>query len=117
MPDSRGASGYLESPIVTVYFATDVDFLFFSFAFFSFFFFSCHISPYLSPVTRGDVDADDIPVEVRRLRFLDSHGALVLLTTAATTITTAVGCNCSFLLFRARGRNARGILPLLPRAL
>lgn len=70
------------------------------------------VSLAISFITCGDAD-DILAEEVRGLRFLDSHDALVLLTTAAT----AVGCNCSFLLFRARSRNVRGILLLLPRAL
>lgn len=44
MRDPRGASGYLESPIVTVYFAADVEAHFSLFFFFFFFFFCAPIS-------------------------------------------------------------------------
>lgn len=70
-----GASGYLESPIVTVYFAADVEAHFFL-SFSSLF----PLSPRLSLsqpiflVTGGDEGVDDILTE-GRLRFLDSHGA------------------------------------------
>lgn len=58
MRDPRGASGYLESPIVTVYFTADVEAHFF--VFFLLFLHSLSFSLSLFSVTHGDANMDDI---------------------------------------------------------
>lgn len=69
---------------------------------------SFYISSYLSPVTRGDMNVDDIPTEGRLTalsrfpwRSRSLHAA-------------AAGSNCSFLLFRARAQHPRNTTAFYP---